>query len=46
MKKVIIVTEHKGDKPRKQSCVINAVDVLCIHESEVKGFMGGTDPAV
>ncbi len=30
MKKVIIVTEHKGDKSRKQSCVINAVDVLCI----------------
>lgn len=31
MKKVIIVTEHKGDKPRKES-VINAVDVLCIQE--------------
>lgn len=32
MKKVIMVTEHRGDKPGKQSCVINAVEVLCIQE--------------
>lgn len=31
MKKVIMVTEHT-DIPGKQSCVINAAEVLCIQE--------------